>query len=88
MISPDVVSRSVPWWIILVAVLAGVLLLLLIVLVLYKCKFFQRKRPPTVQAERLKASPVHPGSKSRAPPVEYRNGEETAEFVPGRSSVS
>ncbi|XP_053868553.1 integrin alpha-7 isoform X7 [Malaclemys terrapin pileata] len=36
------VPRGVPWWIILIAVLAGVLVLGLLVSVLWKCGFFQR----------------------------------------------
>ncbi|XP_069826167.1 integrin alpha-7 isoform X1 [Dendropsophus ebraccatus] len=38
-----VVHWGIPWWIILIAVLAGILLLLLLVLVLWKCGFFKRK---------------------------------------------
>ncbi|XP_043388492.1 integrin alpha-7 isoform X9 [Chelonia mydas] len=37
-----VVARGVPWWIILIAVLAGVLVLGLLVSILWKCGFFQR----------------------------------------------
>ncbi|XP_054472207.1 integrin alpha-7 [Anoplopoma fimbria] len=33
---------SIPWWIILIAVLAGILLLTLLVCILWKCGFFQR----------------------------------------------
>ncbi|XP_069509821.1 integrin alpha-7 isoform X1 [Ambystoma mexicanum] len=35
---------GVPWWIILVAVLAGILVLALLVLILWKCGFFKRAR--------------------------------------------
>ncbi|XP_077153613.1 integrin alpha-7 isoform X1 [Ranitomeya variabilis] len=38
-----VVHGGIPWWIILIAVLAGILLLLLLVLILWKCGFFKRK---------------------------------------------
>ncbi|KAG8452398.1 hypothetical protein GDO86_004266 [Hymenochirus boettgeri] len=41
---------GIPWWIILIAVLAGILLLLLLVLILWKCGFFKRKR---LQDEKL-----------------------------------
>ncbi|XP_067385956.1 integrin alpha-7 isoform X4 [Emydura macquarii macquarii] len=39
-----VVARGIPWWIILIAVLAGILVLGLLVSVLWKCGFFQRSR--------------------------------------------
>uniref|UniRef100_A0A2K6DFR7 Integrin alpha-6 n=1 Tax=Macaca nemestrina TaxID=9545 RepID=A0A2K6DFR7_MACNE len=35
---------GVPWWIILVAVLAGILMLALLVFILWKCGFFKRSR--------------------------------------------
>ncbi|XDV31471.1 hypothetical protein PO909_034141 [Leuciscus waleckii] len=35
---------GVPWWIILVAVLAGILMLALLVLLLWKCGFFKRSK--------------------------------------------
>lgn len=35
---------GVPWWIILVAILAGILMLALLVLLLWKCGFFKRSR--------------------------------------------
>uniref|UniRef100_H2ZQ43 Uncharacterized protein n=1 Tax=Ciona savignyi TaxID=51511 RepID=H2ZQ43_CIOSA len=37
---------SVEWWIVLIAVLAGVLFLLLIILILWRCGFFKRKQHP------------------------------------------
>ncbi|KAM9319964.1 integrin alpha-7 [Gastrophryne carolinensis] len=40
----DVVAHGgIPWWIILIAVLAGILLLALLVIILWKCGFFKRK---------------------------------------------
>nr|XP_042713304.1 integrin alpha-7 isoform X6 [Chrysemys picta bellii] len=39
------VPRGVPWWIILIAVLAGILVLGLLVSVLWKVGFFKRSRP-------------------------------------------
>ncbi|XP_023563099.1 integrin alpha-7 isoform X2 [Octodon degus] len=37
-----VVAKEVPWWVILLAVLAGLLVLALLVLLLWKCGFFHR----------------------------------------------
>ncbi|XP_041662978.1 integrin alpha-6 isoform X1 [Cheilinus undulatus] len=60
-VSPDskVAQHSgVPWWIILVAVLAGILILALLVLLLWKCGFFQRSKQedsvPRYHAVRIK----------------------------------
>ncbi|XP_040197080.1 integrin alpha-7 isoform X3 [Rana temporaria] len=40
----DIVAHGgVPWWIFLIAILAGLLLLLLLVSILWKCGFFKRK---------------------------------------------
>uniref|UniRef100_H9GMY2 Integrin subunit alpha 6 n=1 Tax=Anolis carolinensis TaxID=28377 RepID=H9GMY2_ANOCA len=36
--------KGVPWWIVLVAILAGLLMLALLVFLLWKCGFFQRSR--------------------------------------------
>ncbi|XP_017169302.1 integrin alpha-7 isoform X1 [Mus musculus] len=40
-----VVVEGVPWWVILLAVLAGLLVLALLVLLLWKCGFFRRNSP-------------------------------------------
>ncbi|XP_065818223.1 integrin alpha-6 isoform X1 [Labrus bergylta] len=60
-VSPDseVAQHSgVPWWIILVAVLAGILILALLVFLLWKCGFFQRSKQddsvPRYYAVRIK----------------------------------
>uniref|UniRef100_A0A672LNG0 Integrin subunit alpha 7 n=1 Tax=Sinocyclocheilus grahami TaxID=75366 RepID=A0A672LNG0_SINGR len=37
-------QHSIPWWIILIAVLAGIIVLALLVCLLWKCGFFQRVR--------------------------------------------
>lgn len=36
---------QIPWWIILIAILAGILLLCLLVCLLWKCGFFKRSKP-------------------------------------------
>lgn len=41
-----VVAEGVPWWVILLAVLAGLLVLALLVLLLWKLGFFKRARYP------------------------------------------
>uniref|UniRef100_A0A4W4GML1 Integrin alpha-2 domain-containing protein n=1 Tax=Electrophorus electricus TaxID=8005 RepID=A0A4W4GML1_ELEEL len=46
---------GVPWWIILVAVLAGILMLALLVLLLWKCGFFKRAQKHQVDATYHKA---------------------------------
>ncbi|XP_076858883.1 integrin alpha-6 isoform X2 [Brachyhypopomus gauderio] len=46
---------GVPWWIILVAVLAGILMLALLVLLLWKCGFFKRAKRHQVDAAYHKA---------------------------------
>jgi hypothetical protein len=45
-----------PWWIILLAVLAGLLLLVLIIFVLWKLEFFKRHRVTEYQADRVEAT--------------------------------
>uniref|UniRef100_A0A8C5M6P2 Integrin subunit alpha 7 n=1 Tax=Leptobrachium leishanense TaxID=445787 RepID=A0A8C5M6P2_9ANUR len=44
------VHGGIPWWIILIAVLAGILLLLLLVFILWKCGFFKRSSAKTTYA--------------------------------------
>jgi len=40
----------VPWWLWLLAILAGIAILLLLILCLWKCGFFKRNRPHAEQA--------------------------------------
>lgn len=47
---PSQFSRGLPWWLILLAILAGLALLVLLTLLLWRCGFFKRKRPPRGQA--------------------------------------
>ncbi|NP_999642.1 alphaP integrin precursor [Strongylocentrotus purpuratus] len=42
---------SIAWWIIVVSVLGGIILLLIIILGLWKCGFFERKKPGEDQKE-------------------------------------
>uniref|UniRef100_A0A3P9NBI9 Integrin subunit alpha 6 n=1 Tax=Poecilia reticulata TaxID=8081 RepID=A0A3P9NBI9_POERE len=59
-VSPDsdVAQFGVPWWIILIAVLAGILILALMVFLLWKCGFFRRSKQddsiPRYHAVRIK----------------------------------
>ncbi|KAK6166151.1 hypothetical protein SNE40_022913 [Patella caerulea] len=46
--------KGIEWWIILIAVLAGVLLLVLLILILWKCGFFKRKKPEDMQTYEVK----------------------------------
>lgn len=39
-------AESIPWWLILAAILIGFLILATLALVLWKVGFFKRKRPP------------------------------------------
>uniref|UniRef100_A0A182QF12 Integrin alpha-2 domain-containing protein n=1 Tax=Anopheles farauti TaxID=69004 RepID=A0A182QF12_9DIPT len=41
---PPIVAMNVPWWIILVAIIAGVLVLAAVTYILSRCGFFRRKR--------------------------------------------
>uniref|UniRef100_A0A182N0T7 Uncharacterized protein n=1 Tax=Anopheles dirus TaxID=7168 RepID=A0A182N0T7_9DIPT len=41
---PPIVTMEVPWWIILVAIIAGVLVLAAVTYILSRCGFFRRKR--------------------------------------------
>ncbi|XP_052091762.1 integrin alpha-PS1-like isoform X1 [Mytilus californianus] len=43
------ISDELQWWIILVAVLAGLLVLIIFILILWKCGFFKRLRPEGYQ---------------------------------------
>uniref|UniRef100_A0A3B3VT15 Integrin subunit alpha 6 n=1 Tax=Poecilia latipinna TaxID=48699 RepID=A0A3B3VT15_9TELE len=59
-VSPDsdVAQFGIPWWIILIAVLAGILILALMVFLLWKCGFFRRSKQddsiPRYHAVRIK----------------------------------
>ncbi|KAG8432448.1 hypothetical protein GDO86_016913 [Hymenochirus boettgeri] len=57
---------SVPWWIILVAILAGILMLALLVFLLWKCGFFRRNKKDQLDATYHKAE-IHaqPSDKER-----------------------
>ncbi|CAK8684731.1 unnamed protein product [Clavelina lepadiformis] len=50
---PRVETQSLPWWIVAVAVAAGVLFLLIIILVMWKCGFFKRKRTTQTEEDRI-----------------------------------
>ncbi|KAK7939569.1 hypothetical protein WMY93_002895 [Mugilogobius chulae] len=61
---------GVPWWIILVAVLAGILILALLVFLLWKCGFFNRsKQEDTVAVPRYHAVRIRKES------LEYKDGK-------------
>ncbi|XP_048835211.1 integrin alpha-6-like isoform X1 [Brienomyrus brachyistius] len=56
---------GVPWWVILVAILAGILILSLLVFLLWKCGFFKRSRYidiPKYSAVRIKRTEQNPGT--------------------------
>ncbi|XP_054113494.2 integrin alpha-6 isoform X6 [Callithrix jacchus] len=57
---------GVPWWIILVAILAGILMLALLVVILWKCGFFKRNKKDHYDATYHKAE-IHaqPSDKER-----------------------
>jgi integrin alpha 7 len=53
--------EEIPWWIIILGILAGLLLLALFVYILYKCGFFKRRRPdPTLSGNLEKNSESKP----------------------------
>ncbi|CAB3403036.1 unnamed protein product [Caenorhabditis bovis] len=50
-IASDGEGRDLPWWLYLIAVLIGLAILILLILLLWRCGFFKRNRPPTEHAE-------------------------------------
>ncbi|CAI5445187.1 unnamed protein product [Caenorhabditis angaria] len=50
-INVDGEGRDLPWWLYLIAVLIGLAILVLLILLLWRCGFFKRDRPPTEHAE-------------------------------------
>ncbi|XP_061090991.1 integrin alpha-6-like [Conger conger] len=59
-------QSGVPWWIILVAILAGILMLALLVFLLWKCGFFKRDKKNKYDASYHKAEiHVQPSDKER-----------------------
>ncbi|XP_053554514.1 integrin alpha-V [Bombina bombina] len=54
-------NLPVPVWVIVLAVLSGLLLLSLMVLIMYKCGFFKRVRPPQEETEREQLQPQENG---------------------------
>ncbi|XP_042350253.1 integrin alpha-6 isoform X2 [Plectropomus leopardus] len=68
---------GVPWWIILVAVLAGILILALLVYLLWKCGFFKRSKQedsvPRYHAVRIKKeTPEYKDGKVKLDPFEKK----------------
>lgn len=52
---------SIPWWIIIVGILVGLFLLALFAFILWKCGFFNRRRPdPTLSGNLEKNSESRP----------------------------
>lgn len=49
-IDEGLAGRGVPWWLYLLATLAGLTLLALLIMALWRCGFFKRNRPPRGQA--------------------------------------
>ncbi|CAL9690248.1 unnamed protein product [Knipowitschia caucasica] len=60
---------GVPWWIIMIAVLAGILILALLVFLLWKCGFFNRSKQDTVAVPRYNAVRIRKES------LEYKDGK-------------
>jgi len=48
---PESSQRPVPWWLYLLAILAGIAILLLLALCLWRCGFFKRNRPHAEKAK-------------------------------------
>ncbi|XP_027878838.1 integrin alpha-6 isoform X1 [Xiphophorus couchianus] len=78
-VSPDsdVAQFGVPWWIILIAVLAGILILALMVFLLWKCGFFRRSKQddsiPRYHAVRIKKeTPGHSDGKMKPGALEKK----------------
>ncbi|GMR41877.1 hypothetical protein PMAYCL1PPCAC_12072, partial [Pristionchus mayeri] len=76
-IHTDGSGGEIPWWLYLLAILIGLLILALLILLLWRCGFFKRHRPPTAQAERLATNDPdarYADTKTRYAP---KNDEET-----------
>ncbi|KAG7170114.1 Integrin alpha-6-like [Homarus americanus] len=54
------VAPQVPWWVIVLATLAGILILLIIILILWKCGYFKRHRPEQQARNGEDAQPLNP----------------------------
>ncbi|GMS88994.1 hypothetical protein PENTCL1PPCAC_11169 [Pristionchus entomophagus] len=52
-INTDGSGGGIPWWLYLLAILIGLLILALLILLLWRCGFFKRDRPPTAKAEKV-----------------------------------
>ncbi|ETE65497.1 Integrin alpha-6, partial [Ophiophagus hannah] len=77
--------KEVPWWIILVAILAGLLMLALLVFLLWKCGFFKRDKKDHFDATYHKAE-IHaqPSDKERLTSDAYAGSSS----VPGTMTAS
>ncbi|XP_042859779.1 integrin alpha-PS2-like isoform X5 [Penaeus japonicus] len=53
-------APPIPWWVIVLATMAGVLILLIIILVLWKCGYFKRHRPEHRARIADDAQPLNP----------------------------
>ncbi|XP_069186790.1 integrin alpha-PS2 isoform X2 [Procambarus clarkii] len=82
-------APQVPWWVIVLATLAGILILLIIILILWKCGYFKRHRPEQRRGHSEDSQPLNPpGDRSKHNGVNGHNYSPfTRPYYPGDEAL-